>query len=815
MMASRTGRCAAVATSSRITRISAALLASSALLLSSGAVAETSLADAYGRAEKVLDANLATALRNGDLKIHWQGRGESFWYERQGAAGAEFVQVDSATGRRGAAFDAAALRTKLKQLPGIGAVPDTLPVTAITADAVSLKLGDKAVRCALPALRCDATTAPAGESDTAWAPDGQKGVFVQGHDLWLRTKGRTETTRLTNDGAEHNAYGALPGGSLTAIPLMRAKAPLPPFGIAWSPSGRFFMSDRYDERAVEPYPFVESVPQDGGFRPVVWQPRIPLLGQAKQAKPEQAIFDTTTGSKTVVQLPEPWSFANSAVQWSADGRSVYGWATTRGSQDQALVEVDLATGKVRFVIKDKTPKFGRLNAFIYSPPNLRILDASREVLWYSERDGWGQLYLYDLRSGKLKRKLTPGPRTVRDIIGVDEARRRLFFTSGGSDADDDPYQVKLYSVSLDGGAARLLTPEAGTHRVARDAGKGGSDGSLSPDRRWIVESYSDVARPPVTVLRDAADGHVVTLLETADASAITAAGWRPPTRVKMIAADGRTPIWGTVYFPPRMEPGRKYPVIDAIYGGPQVTVAPTDYKDAVSAMNPRARASLAELGFIVVTIDGRGTPGRSKAFNDASFESFAEAEIADHVGGIRQLAQRYGSFDLDRVGIYGHSFGGYTSSYAILAYPDFYKVAVSSAGPYNFQGFYPVEGVFPVTDYGQGRDVQPSPDAVPVNYRKLDLMPLASRLKGKLMLAYGDLDENALPAVTLQFVDALTKANRPYDLMYLPNRNHNFFRTDAYYTQRMWDYFVEHLLHETPPSDFNLKLIPPPAPAGH
>jgi dipeptidyl aminopeptidase/acylaminoacyl peptidase len=784
-----------------------------ALALPQAAQSQSRMSDAYARAERVLDANLAGAIKNGAVVPHWVEGGKRFWYQRQGREGAEWLIVDPATGVREPAFDHGRLRQGLEKVAGGQSLPNPLPISEIGADAITVTLADRVLRCQLADYLCSSSATPTMPG-VIRSPDGRHGVSVRRHNLWLHRE-QGEPIALTGDGVAHFAYGTLPGTSLFAIPSMRAQQPLPPTGVSWSPDGRYLLSERTDERAVRPYPFVESVPQDGSFRPKLWQPRIPLLGDAERGVQEVALFEVASRRKTLIALPEGWTFHDPVFAWSSDMRRAWGLAATRGQREIALVEIDLTTGRTRLVVREATPINGRFNAFIYNPPNVRVLEARNEVIWFSERDGWGQLYLYDLRSGTLKHKLTDGQRSVRDVIAIDEQARRVFFTAGGRDDDEDAYHVRLHSVPLDGGAQTSLTPEPGVHVVravamAHAAADTASTAGLSPDGRYFIDSYSTLDQPPLTVLRSALDGRVLHTLENADVSAISASGWRSPTRVKLQSADGRTPIWGTVYFPPDMLPGKKYPVIDAIYGGPQITSAPASYPEAVAAMNPRARASLAELGFIVLTIDGRGTPGRSKAFNNESFEAFAEPQLADHVAGIRQLAERYGNFDLDRVGIYGHSFGGYTSARAILTYPEFYKVAVSSAGPQNFQGFYPIEGVFPIPDYGNGRTTSPSPRAIPHNYASLDMLPLAGKLKGKLLLVYGELDENALPAVTLQLVDALTKANKPYDLMYLPNRAHGFFRTDAYYTQRMWDYFVEHLLGQMPPSDFQLRLAAPP-----
>jgi dipeptidyl aminopeptidase/acylaminoacyl peptidase len=568
---------------------------------------------------------------------------------------------------------------------------------------------------------------------------------------------------------------------------------------------------RVDESQVELYPFVEQVPQDGSHRPKLYNIRLGLLGDKGEARQENFIIDVRSGRKTNVTLPEGWQFVNAAFDWSSDGRFAYGAAETFGKRGIILVETEVATGKVRIVLTERMPTYASYNAFLYNAPNLRILQKSGEVIWFSERDGWGHLYLYDLKRGRLKRQLTKGPWLVRDLVALDERRRQIYFTSGGRDTGEDPYMDQLHRVSLDGGKPVRLTPEEADHLVIREPFDRRGFGvavttGLAPDYRAFVDTYSTVNEPPVSVLRSSADGRIIAQLEKADPSAAYAAGWRPPERVKVKAADGETDIYGAVYFPPGYERGGRYPVIDAFYGGPQMTNSPVDFMSAVVASNPVARSSLAQLGFIVVSIDARGTPGRSKAFTDISYRTFIDTGIDDHVAAIRQLAARYGTFDLDRIGVYGHSFGGYTSARAILKRPDFYKVAVSSAGPHNFQSMYsgPIESWFGIPDYGGGNRFRTAPDAVPAPYDTLDNGRLAANLKGKLMLIFGDMDENAVPAATLQLASALEKANKSFDLLYLPNRRHDYFRTDPYVMRRLWDYFVQHLMGKEPPKDYPL-----------
>jgi dipeptidyl-peptidase-4 len=315
----------------------------------------------------------------------------------------------------------------------------------------------------------------------------------------------------------------------------------------------------------------------------------------------------------------------------------------------------------------------------------------------------------------------------------------------------------------------------------------------------FIDTWSTVTTPSVSVLRSTDDGALVVPLETADPDPLFATGWRAPEPFVAKAADGVTDLYGVIYRPrsPAQTPA---PVIDAIYGGPQVTVTPRNFASARRGLGGYGRSALAALGFAVVVVDGRGTPLRSKAYHDAGYHAFADVCLDDHVAVLSQLCDRDPSLDRDRIGIYGHSFGGYTSARAIVRHPDVFKVAFSSAGSHSLHGMYGSSVMAP-PDYGDGSRLKPDVTAVPENYRQLDNAVFAQNLRGKLMLVYGDMDENALPAVTLQFCDALNRANRSYDLLCLPNRTH-FFTTEPYFVRRLWDYFVEHLAGETPPLNY-------------
>lgn len=799
-------------------RASRSVFAAFLLVASAAAAGEAPgiTATDYARAEKLLDSNLKDAVLNAQIDPQWIVPDGRLWYRRSGADGIEYRLVDVERRTRVPLYERERLGGALAQVIGASAAATPQVVGVETVDAalqIDLRLDDESeVRCRLDRYECARRAHWPTNPGALPSPDRSSGLFAREHNLWLRN--RDGERALTRDGEPYYAYGKLPDNS-QAVFLRPAGTPMPPIGLEWAPDGRHLFGTRLDERKVASYPYLESVPRDGRFRPKLHELRIPLLGDPEQPRQEIFAIDLAGGEKRIVDIGAGWTLDEAKLGWSRDGRKIYRLAHTDGWRAMALLEIDVGKGTSRRVVEETAANTSLLpHAMLFSQPNVRVLLDSDEVVWFSERDGWGHLYLYDLHSGRLKRALTKGDWLVRDLIEVDARKRRLFFTAGGREAGRDPYYRHLYRVSLDGGEPLLLTPENAEHDIPSplpsvlppSPGKR----AFSPDLRYFADTYSSVATPPVSVLRSSEDGRVVMPLESADVAAVRASGWRPPQRVHAKAADGKTDVYAVVYFPSAFDRQGKYPVIDATYGGPWTLNAPRSYAEAVSTFNPVSRASLAELGFVVVTIDARGTRGRSRAFSDVGYGNFVDPGLADHIAVVRQLAERYGGLDLQRVGIYGHSFGGYVSARAILSHPDFFKVAVSSAGPHNYQGFYAMEHLLGLPDYGNGSHVRPTPQSVPVNYRALDNATLASNLRGRLMLAYGDLDESAMPAVTLQLADALIEANKSFDLLYLPNRTHSFFRTDRYYTRRLWDYFVEHLLGAQPPQNFDLS--PPSQP---
>jgi dienelactone hydrolase len=475
-----------------------------------------------------------------------------------------------------------------------------------------------------------------------------------------------------------------------------------------------------------------------------------------------------------------------------------------------LVEVDLKTAKARVAIEEAVPRYLNVNVAIYNTPNVRVLASGAEIVWFSEREGWGGLYLYG-SDGKVQCKLTAGPLVVFDIIHVDEARRCVYFTGSSQIEKVDPYWRFLYRVSLDGGDPVLLTHEKADHLIDGNPlpmakllyQRPAPPEYVSPNGRFIVSSLSTVSMPPVSLLRRSSNGTAISVLECADISHLEEIGFRPPEPFCVKAADGATDLYGVLYWPPNYDPAQSYPIVDAIYNGFQVSVVPHNFLTAAVTPNPYGAAALADLGFIVFTVDARGTAGRSRAFHDHSYRNFGEAGLDDHVAVLTELARRHTSIDKRRAGIYGYSFGGYYSARAMLRHADVYTCAVSGAGCHNWQGMYPgYENLVGPPMFSNGTDTSPDGREIPANYIPLDNASLAANLCGKLMLFIGDLDENVPPAVNFQFADALTKAGKDFELLLLFGETHFSSALHPVVIRKSWDFFVRNLMHAEPP-DWN------------
>jgi len=466
-------------------------------------------------------------------------------------------------------------------------------------------------------------------------------------------------------------------------------------------------------------------------------------------------------------------------RWSDDGATFAFISSSRDHKSAKLRVATVATGDVREVMEEvvKTQYEsgqGRENWEYYPTTN--------EAIWYSERDDWGHLYLYDLTTGTVKNQITKGNFVVTDIAKIDKAARVIYFNANGREAGRDPYFSHFYKVKFDGTGLTLLTPEDGNHQV-----------TLSPDGKYLVDNYSQMDTPPVAVLRDT-NGKKIVDLEKADVSRLRATGWKPVTPITVKSRDGKWDLYGVMITPTNLDASKKYPVINYIYPGPQ--------GGGVGGRSFSAsrgdHQALAELGFVVVIIDGTCNPDRSKSFHDVCYGNMADNTLEDQIAGIKQLAAKYPYMDTTRVGVWGHSGGGFATAAAMFRFPEFYKVGISESGNHDNRNYE--------DDWGERYIGLLSGD----NYKTQANQEYAKNLKGKLLLAHGGMDDNVPPYNTYLVVDALVKANKDFDLVIFPNARHGYGADSNYMMRRRWDYFVKNLLGVDPPKEYKIVSKPDP-----
>ncbi len=769
-------------------RYDAVLLATLVTLapLTAGAQQPRALTAAdYARAERFMSYNVAPLVSGGAVRPTWLA-GDRFWYRNQVPDGFEFVLVDPVARTRRPAFDHAALAATLSRMTDTTWDALHLPFSRFEytdgGRSISFEARGRVFTCVVGRSTCTAARRQpsAVPPNSVVSPDRTGAAFIRDYNLWVKDLTSGRETQLTTDGVKDFGYATDNAG------WVRSDRPI----LLWSPDSKKIATFQQDERGVGDMYLVRT--QVG--HPVLEQWHYPLPGDSVITTIQRVIIELDGPRVVRLQMPPDQHRSTlcdhvtcddgpgggwADVYWSPDASRLLFVSTSRDHKDEKLRIADARTGAVRDVYEETAKDFFESG---FNHVNWEPLWRGGQVLWYSERTDWGHLYRYDLATGRLANPVTTGAWKVLQVRRVDEAAGSVFFTAAGREGGD-PYFRRLYSARLDGSRLQLLTPENADHDV-----------SLAPDGRWFVDNYSTPDVPPVTVLRDAA-GRLVMQVEKADISRLLATGWKPPIPITVKARDGVTDLYGLMYRPTSFDSTRKYPVVNNVYPGPQTgSVGDRSFSAA-----RRDCQALAELGFIVVQLDAMGTPMRSHSFMAAYYGNMGDNGLPDQVAGMRQLAQRYPWIDIDRVGIWGHSGGGFAAADAILRYPDFFKVAVSEAGNHDNREYE--------DDWGEKWQGLLERRGDSTNYDNQANQLLAANLKGKLLLAHGTTDDNVPPYNTLLLVDALIRANKDFDLLLLPNRRHGF-GSEPYMVRRRWDYFVRNLMGAEPPSGYELH---PPA----
>jgi len=623
-----------------------------------------------------------------------------------------------------------------------------------------------------------------GKNKEHLSPDGTKAAFIIDYNLWVRDTKNNNITQLTFDGTEHYGYATNNAG------WVRDDQPV----LLWSPDSKKIATFRHDSRNVGEMYLVST--KVGHPELDAW--KYPLPGDDSIFMIERIVLHLNDEPRMVKLNMPPDPHRSSTgdhvadrrgrfidVEWNAESNLLAFVSSSRDHKSATLRIANPETGEIRDIYNETVATYYE-SGFIN--PNWRILHNRNEFIWYSEKDDWAHLYLHDLQTGRLKKQLTSGNWSVLDLQQVDENNGLIFFTAASKERGD-PYFHYLYSLSLDKGEPKLLTPETANHSI-----------EWSQSGEYFVDTFSTPNIVPTSVIRDKA-GKIVMSLEKADASLLIKKGWVAPETFVVKARDNLTDLYGLLYKPSNFNSKNSYPILNYIYPGPQAgSVGSRSFRAA-----RRDKQAIAELGFIVVEVDAMGTPGRSKTFHDAYYGNMGDNGLPDQITAIKQLAVERPWMDLQRIGVWGHSGGGYASTGAILRYPDFYKVAVSSAGNHDNRNYE--------DDWGekwQGLLEESSMvdangnEILTTNYDNQANQLLAKNLEGKLLLAHGMMDDNVPPSNTLLMVQALIEAEKDFDLVIFPEAKHGFGNS-RYFMKKRWNYFVKHLQNIEPPEDFYFK----------
>lgn len=600
------------------------------------ALAQGTRAD-YERAEKLLPWNVRRIVYEADVTPHWLGSAEKFWYSVRARAGREFVVIDPEKGTRENAFDSAKLAGALSRVLRREVKPEDLPFDVFEFNednsAITFTVDENRWTCALRDYQCkrDPEASQRMRARQSVSPDGNWIAVVKQDNLYIRSMANGQEIQLTNDGELNHDY-ATPLPSLSQLARQDRNEIYHPAVVFWSPDSKRLVAYRIDSRFSGRFTSVQNAPPNQ-LRPIAYTYAYPLPGEML-ATAEPFCFDLRTGRRVTIETdPIEISFQGGpSFSWSKDNRHFRFNVTDRGWRRVDVREADAFSGKVRNVVSESSDTFIDPGATFQ-----RFFNDDSEVLWSSERDGWNHLYLYDARDGQLKSQVTKGPWVVRAIVHVDAKARQVYFTASGREPNEDPYQQHLYRINLDGTNLRLLTPENANHTI-----------SMSEAGGYFVDTYSRPNQAGISVLRRSSDGTLVKQLEKTDAEDLLRTGWKFPEPFHGVGADGKTDIYGLIWRPSNFDPNRKYPVLEQIYTGPQGFFVPKTF----AAYRNHAQ-STAELGFIVVMIDGLGTAGRSKAFHAHAYKNLGGAGIEDHIAILKQMAAKYPYMDLTRVGLWG------------------------------------------------------------------------------------------------------------------------------------------------------------------
>lgn len=715
----------------------------------------------YNRAYALREKYNAKHVLYAGVVPHWVDQTSAFWYVRQTEKGKEYVKVDAASKKRTALFDQQKMASALTEKAGREINAYNLPLQNcrlnISLETLRFQLDGKFWAYSIKNNRLlDEGAIPSRGKERHWmevddekegspvtSPDGKWTAFIKNDNVYVREVATGKEKQLSQDGTLSNYYSSY---------------------IQWSPDSKSVVSCRIRPVEKRYVYYVESSPADQAQ---------PKLHKQEYAKPGDelrfkvpCIFEVESGRRLI---PSTELFSHqyelSGPMWNADSKAITFEYNERGHKVYRVLEMSAVDGSVRTLIEEKEEKYVN-----YPRIYRNYLSDGKRIIWSSERDNYNHLYLYDRATGKPLNQITKGEWYVRGVQHVDEANEVIYFSANGMKKGEDPYLIHYYKINFDGSNLVELTPEEGMHQCW-----------YSSDYKYLVDVYSKVDQAPIAVLRDAKNGKIRMQLDKADISALLANGWKAPEVFSAKGRDGKTDMWGVIYRPSNFDPSKKYPVIEYIYSGPGDQYVPKTFSSYNWWMT-----SLAELGFIVVQVDGMTTSFRSKEFEEVCYKNLKDAGLPDHIAWIKAAAQKYPYMDIDRVGIFGCSAGGQESTGAVLFHPEFYKAAYSACGCHDNR----MDKIW-WNELWMGYPVDES-------YSACSNVDNAHLLSRPLMLVVGELDDNVDPASTMQVANALIKANKDFELVVIPGAHHTM--GEDFGEHKRYDFFVRHLMGVTPPS---------------
>ncbi|GAA0880133.1 S9 family peptidase [Algoriphagus jejuensis] len=728
--------------------------------------------DTYHRAEYFLLNSIQKEVYHLEVIPSWTQESRAFVHSTYTAEGKRFFKTDTEALTTIPAFDHSKLAKLLEDKSGEKIDPRELPI-----ERVSLSNGSKVTfvwrshNWVWNTKNDSLESLPMSDRNEmeSFSPDKKWMAYSKNYNLYVKNLSTGEETQVSFDGKKGFEYASYYGWS-DLMSGENGERP-PHFTVNWSPDSKKIYTQIVDLRLAEKM-YLLDFSKDEKFRPELLSYYRGSPGDSTVVMYIPVVFDLE--KKTEQKLPALASphFIGISLRWSEDSKKLNGFHFPRGFKEFLLLEMNTETFDIRQIYSESAPThINREHAF-------RRLEDGTFII-SSEKSGWNQLYLHDWVTGAELHPITTGEFVVNRLSYLDEENGLLYFEASGKEAGENPYFNHLYRVNLDGSDLQLLTPENAFHEVY-----------ISPDGKFAVDNFSAANQPTQSVLIDLKSGERIHQISKADISNLSRRGYKLPVPFTATAKDGKTEIHGVYFLPTTFDTKKKYPVIDYTYTGPHTSTAPKTFKSAILGH----QQATAEIGFVVVTVDGLGGAGRSKAFSDVSYNNLGDG-TTDHVLAITQLAEKVKFLDINRVGIFGHSAGGYDAGRAMLLHPDFYKVGVASAGDHDFRmekAWWPEMYMgYPIGDY----------------YHEQSNITNAANLKGHLLLAHGGIDENVNPSATFKLAENLIKAGKDFDLFIWPSRNHSFGRPPGdYFTKKRWDYFIEHLMGEKPIRHYQLQL---------